>query len=48
MVLTVSFVISLVIGFLVTIAGGSSAGLISASRYQDHTTSPSARASFVL
>jgi len=44
MVLTVSFVLSLVIGLschhrrrIIT------ASLISASRYQDHTTSPSAR-----
>jgi hypothetical protein len=43
MVLTVSFALSLVIGFLVTVAGGiASANLTPASRRQDHTTSPSA------
>jgi hypothetical protein len=43
MVLTVSFVLSPVIGFLVTVIGGvASADLTPASRRQDHTTSPSA------
>jgi len=43
MVLTVSFVVSLVIGFLATITGGfCPAGLMPASRHQDATTSPSA------
>jgi hypothetical protein len=41
MVLTVSFVLSPVIGFLVTVIGGvASADLTPASRRQDHTTSP--------
>jgi hypothetical protein len=51
MVLTVSFVLSLVIGFLATIPGVMQsiiAGLMPASRHQDHTTSPSAFAPFVL
>src|SRR3954468_12734396 len=43
MVLTVSFVISPAIGFLVTVIGRSlPANLTPASRRQDHTTSPSA------
>jgi hypothetical protein len=48
MVLTVSFVLSPVIGFLVTVAGGiASANLTPASGRQDHTTSPSALVLFV-
>jgi hypothetical protein len=44
MVLTVSFVISLVTGLVVTIAGEISfTDLTPASGRQDHTTSPSAR-----
>jgi hypothetical protein len=40
MVLTVSFVLSRVIGFVVTLMGGiASANLTPASRRQDHTTS---------
>ena len=40
---TAYFALSLVIGFLVTVAGGiASANLTPASRRQDHTTSPSA------
>src|SRR3954447_5084077 len=43
MVLTVSFVISPVIGLFVTVVSGiASANLTPASRRQDHTTSPSA------
>ena len=51
MVLTVSFMLSLVIGLFVTIparCGASSTDLISASRHQDHTTSPSAFDAFVV
>jgi hypothetical protein len=48
MVLTVSFVIFPVIGFVVTVAGEiTSADLMPASRHQNHTTSPSASARFV-
>jgi hypothetical protein len=48
MVLTVFFVLSPVIGFLVTVAGGIAfANLTPASGRQDHTTSPSASAPFV-
>jgi hypothetical protein len=51
MVLTASFVL-LAIGLVVTVAGAIAkaivASLISASRYQDHTTSPSAPESLVL
>ena len=46
MVLTAYSALSLVIGLCVTIAGAMRsivAHLISASRYQDHTTSPSAK-----
>jgi hypothetical protein len=49
-VLTVSFVLSSVIGFLVTVAGVMRSiitNLTPASRRQDHTTSPSASAPFV-
>jgi hypothetical protein len=48
MVLTVSFVLSRVIGFVVTLIGGiTSADLTPASRRQDHTTSSSANVPFV-
>ena len=48
MVLTVSFGISPVIGFIVTVIGGvASTNLTPASRRQDHTTSPSASVPFV-
>jgi len=48
MVLTVSFGISPVIGFIVTVIGRiTSANLTPASRRQDHTTSPSASVLFV-
>jgi hypothetical protein len=48
MVLTVSFGISPVIGFIVTVIGGvASANLTPASRRQDHPTSPSAKVLFV-
>jgi len=57
MVLTAYFVLSPVIGFLVTVIGGyglparsgrlASANLTPAPGRQDHTTSPSAAASFV-
>jgi hypothetical protein len=49
MVLTVSFVLSLVTGLVATIACGNviSANLTPASGRQDHTTSPSASARFV-
>jgi hypothetical protein len=51
MVLTVSFVLSPVIGLLVTVVGAIAeaivAGLMPASRHQDHTTSPSDLLAFV-
>ena len=48
MVLTVSFVLSPVIGFIVTVISRVfSQDLTPASRRQDHTTSPYASASFV-
>ena len=48
MVLTVSFVLSPVIGFIVTVISRVfSQDLTPASRRQDHTTSPSASARFV-
>ena len=50
MVLTVSFVISPVIGLFVTVASAMRsivANLTPASRHQDHTTSPSALSAFV-
>jgi hypothetical protein len=51
MVLTVSFVLSPAIGLLVTVAGANAssivANLMSASRHQDHTTSPSAKTPLV-
>ena len=48
MVLTVSFVLSPVIGLFVTVACGvASANLTPASRRQEHTTSPSASVRFV-
>jgi hypothetical protein len=48
MVLTVSFVLSPVIGFVVTVASGiASADLTPASRRQDHTTSPYAASALV-
>jgi hypothetical protein len=48
MALTVSFVLSPVIGFLATVAGRiAPAHLTPAPGRQDHTTSPSAQASFV-
>jgi hypothetical protein len=51
MVLTVSFVLSPVIGLLVTVAGAIAeaivARLMPASRHQDHTTSPSGLLAFV-
>src|ERR1700692_1749646 len=41
------YVISPVIGFLATVAGGNSANLTPAPRRQDHTTSPSAAGALV-
>jgi hypothetical protein len=47
MVLTVSFVLSPAIGLFVTVAGANASSIVtnlmSASRHQDHTTSPSAQ-----
>jgi hypothetical protein len=52
LVLTVSFVLSPEIGLFVTVAGAIAEAIVAsvmpASRHQDHTTSPSAKASFVL